>query len=130
MGCVVIVGFGMDMVDVARIARSYARFGRRFAVRILTEAELARFDQRDPVSTLAKYFCAKEAAGKALGTGVFGPVGFQQIVIEHRRSGKPELRFLGAAAERFARIGGVRAHVTITDERNLAAAVVVLEDGR
>jgi holo-[acyl-carrier protein] synthase len=126
----VIVGLGLDMVDIARIARTYGRFGERFARRILAPTELERLLRRDPVTTLAKHFCAKEAAGKALGTGVLGPIGFHQIIVEHRRSGKPELRFVGAAAERLARLGAVRAHVTITDERDTAVAVVILEDGR
>jgi holo-[acyl-carrier protein] synthase len=124
-----IVGIGIDLVDIDRIARTFERFGMRFARRILTDGELARLTTRDPVSTLAKHFCAKEAAGKALGTGVLGPVGFHQIIIEHRRSGKPELHLVGTAAARMARIGATHAHVTITDERRMAAAVVVLESG-
>jgi holo-[acyl-carrier protein] synthase len=123
-----IVGLGLDMVAVARIARSYQRFGSRFVRRIMTETELERLARRDPVTTLAKHFCAKEAAGKALGTGVLGPVGFHQIIVDHRRSGKPELRFVGAAAARFERLGAVRAHVSITDERDMAVAIVILED--
>jgi holo-[acyl-carrier protein] synthase len=122
-----IVGMGIDVVETDRIARVYARFGQRFAARILTEQELLRIVGRDPVSILAKSFCVKEAAGKALGTGVLGPVSWHHIVVGHRPSGRPELQFLGAAARRFADIGGRRVFVSITDEKNIAAAVVLLE---
>jgi holo-[acyl-carrier protein] synthase len=123
----VIVGLGLDVVETSRIARVHERYGDRFAARILTADERGRAAGRDPVATLAKYFCVKEAAGKALGTGIFGPVHWHHIEIVHRASGRPELRFSGPAAERFARLGGRRAFVSITDEKNIAAAVVVLE---
>ena len=122
-----IVGLGIDVVETARIARVHSRYGARFAARILTDEEMAATARRDPVATLAKYFCVKEAAGKALGTGIFGPVHWHHIVVTHRPSGRPELHFTDAAAIRFAKLGGVRCFVSITDEKNIAAAVVVLE---
>jgi|APFre7841882724_1041349.scaffolds.fasta_scaffold45514_3 holo-[acyl-carrier protein] synthase len=122
-----IVGLGIDVVEKARIAQVFARFGDRFVARILTPEERARINGRDTVAALAKYFCAKEAAGKALGTGIMGPVGWHHIVVLHRRSGRPELRFDGPAADRFDAIRGRGAHLSITDERGIAAAVVVLE---
>jgi holo-[acyl-carrier protein] synthase len=122
-----IVGLGIDVVETVRIARLHSRYGERFAARILTDEELRETARRNPVATLAKYFCVKEAAGKALGTGIFGPVSWHQIIVTHRASGRPELRFVGAAAARFAKLGGVRCLVSITDEKNIAAAVVVLE---
>jgi holo-[acyl-carrier protein] synthase len=122
-----IVGLGIDVVETVRVARVHARYGARFAARILTEDERIETARRDPVATLAKYFCVKEAAGKALGTGIIGPVSWHHIVVTHHRSGRPDLRFVGPAAERFAKLGGVRCFVSITDEKNIAAAVVVLE---
>ncbi len=124
-----IVGLGIDVVETVRIARVHARYGERFSARILTQGELLETARRDPVATLAKYFCVKEAAGKALGTGVIGPVSWHHIIVTHRPSGRPELRFVGPAATRFAKLGGVRCFVSITDEKNIAAAVVVLEGG-
>jgi holo-[acyl-carrier protein] synthase len=123
----VIVGLGLDVVETDRIARVHARYGDRFTARILTDDERQRTAGRDPVATLAKYFCVKEAAGKALGTGIFGPVHWHHIEIVHRPSGRPELRFTGPAAQRLAYLGGRRVFVSITDEKNIAAAVVVLE---
>jgi holo-[acyl-carrier protein] synthase len=123
----VIVGLGIDLVEVARIGAVWQRFGARFARRVLSPDELARLSTRDPVRNLAKTFSAKEAAGKALGTGVLGPIGFHHIVLEHKKSGRPTLRFLGPAAERFAALGARRALVSISDEAGMAAAVVVLD---
>jgi holo-[acyl-carrier protein] synthase len=123
----VIVGLGIDLVDVARIDRVWRRFGERFARRVLGPDELPRLAGRDPVRHLAKAFSVKEAAGKALGTGVLGPVGFHHILLEHRKSGRPTLAFLGPAAQRFAALGARRALVSISDEAGVAAAVVVLD---
>ena len=122
-----IVGLGVDLIEIARIAQAYERFGERFARRVLTDDELARFATKEPVSALAKYFCAKEAAGKALGTGVIGPVGFKHIIVEHRKSGRPYLRFEGPAEKRLQTIGGEAMHLTISDEKSMAIAVVVIE---
>jgi len=123
----VIVGIGIDLVHVERTGGVLTRFGDRFVDRVLAEVERGRLSGRDPARILAKYFSAKEAAGKALGTGVFGPVGFHHIILEHRPSGRPMLRFVGPAAERAARLGARRALVSITDEAGMAAAVVILD---
>jgi holo-[acyl-carrier protein] synthase len=122
-----IVGLGVDLIELARVGQAYGRFGTRFARRILTDQELARFVTKEPVSTLAKYFCAKEAAGKALGTGVMGPVGFKHIIVEHRKSGRPFLRLDGPAQKRLEYIGGDAMHLTISDEKSMAVAMVVIE---
>jgi holo-[acyl-carrier protein] synthase len=122
-----IVGLGVDLIELARVGQAYRRFGERFARRILTDEELARFVTKEPVSALAKYFCAKEAAGKALGTGVMGPVGFKHIIVEHRKSGRPFLRLEGPAHDRLEHIGGDAMHLTISDEKSMAVAMVVIE---
>lgn len=122
-----IVGLGIDVVDVGRIKAAWDRFGVRFANRVLSEPERDRLGTRDPVRTLAKAFSVKEAAGKALGTGIFGPVGFHHIILDHRKSGRPTLTFIGPAATRFAALGARVAHVSISDDVGVAAAVVVLD---
>lgn len=124
-----IVGLGVDLVEVARIRDVHERFGERFARRILTPEEMKRYAAGEPISTLAKHFCAKEAAGKALGTGVMGPIGFKHIVVAHRPSGKPYLKLEGPARERLEKIGGRMTHLSISDEKNLTVAVVVIEGG-
>ena len=122
-----IVGLGIDLVEIARIQATWKRFGERFARRVLCDEELVAFTDRDPARRLAKAFSVKEAAGKALGTGVLGPIGFHHIVIERRKSGKPMLRFVGPAEERMKYLGARHALVSVTDDGGMAAAVVVLD---
>lgn len=122
-----IVGIGTDIVSVERIESMLARFGDRFARRILTDGEQAVFREcANPGGFLARRFAAKEAAAKALGTGVRAPFTFHAMEIRRRQGERPELCFL-AGAERAAReLGVARALLTISDEREYAVAFVVL----
>ena len=124
-----IFGIGTDIVEVARIEASIAQFGDDFAKRILAESELPSYlaSQIKP-RFLAKRFAAKEAFAKALGTGLRAPATFQNIAVSHDELGKPML-LLAPELQRF--LSGkniVKTHVSISDEKNLAAAFVVLEN--
>lgn len=123
-----IFGIGTDIVEVARIEDSLARFGNAFAERILNETEWQSYMQSNtPARYLAKRFAAKEAFSKALGTGLRGPATFQNIGVTHDDLGKPvldiapELQVL--LDEKCIRY----MHLSVSDEKNLAAAFVVLE---
>lgn len=121
-------GLGIDIVKTERIREVYGRYGRKFARRILAEEELLRFDQsRKPVSFLAMRFAAKEAGSKALGTGFRQGVSPRQIEVTHNAAGKPSLLLHGAAAEHARQLAVTASHVSLTDEAEYAAAVVVLE---
>jgi holo-[acyl-carrier protein] synthase len=123
-----IYGVGTDMVEIGRVERALARFGERFARRILCEPELRRFRaHRQPAAYLAKRFAAKEAFGKALGTGIHGPAGWHGLWVKNLDSGKPVLEFSGALHELLAARRITRAHVSLSDERALACATVILE---
>lgn len=123
-----IVGLGVDLAQVERIERVYALYGPRFARRVLAGDELEAFAAtRNPVRFLALRFAAKEAASKALGTGFRQGVALRQIAVWHEPSGKPHLRLQGAAAARAAALGVRAMHISLTDERDYAAAVVVFE---
>lgn len=123
-----IYGVGTDIIEIARIARSLERFGERFARRILCEPELARYARhRQPVAYLAKRFAAKEAFTKALGTGIHAPANWHGVWVTNLRSGKPVLEFSPALAILLEKRGVRHAHVSITDERELACATVILE---
>ncbi|KAB7627563.1 holo-ACP synthase [Alkalilimnicola sp. S0819] len=123
-----IVGLGTDIVRVARLARIQARHGERFALRILTEAELAGYRRSPrPEAVLARRLAAKEAAAKALGTGIAAGVTFKDLEVSHDALGKPLLRLHGAAARRLQALGGRRCHLSISDEQDYAVAFVVLE---
>ncbi len=123
-----IYGVGTDIIEVARIDAALARFGERFAQRILCEPELERFrGHRLPVHYLAKRFAAKEAFTKALGTGIHAPANWHGVWVGNLRSGKPVLEFSEplAALLRARGVGG--AHVSLTDQKDVAMATVILE---
>ena len=123
-----IYGIGTDIIEIPRIARSLERFGVRFAQRILCGPELVRFaDHKQPVAYLAKRFAAKEAFTKALGTGIHAPANWHGVWVSNLRSGKPVLEFSPALAALMEKRGVKRSHLSLTDEKLLACATVILE---
>lgn len=122
-----ILGLGIDIVELDRIKDSFERFGERFLVRFLTENERAAMPERHPVPFLAARFAAKEAASKALGTGFSLGVTMPSIEVVSDAQGKPGLVFHGAALERLRGMGGERTLISLTHGRDTAAAVVVVE---
>jgi holo-[acyl-carrier protein] synthase len=124
----VIYGLGTDLIEIPRVERVLARFGDRFAERILCEPELRRFRAHArPASYLAKRFAAKEAFTKALGTGIRAPANWHGVWVTNQRSGKPQLEYSTALAALLQARGIRRAHVSLTDEHGMAAATVILE---
>ncbi len=123
-----IFGIGTDIVEVSRIEDSLARFGNAFAERILNEQEWLSYSQSNTQSRfLAKRFAAKEAFSKALGTGIRAPATFQNIGIAHDDLGKP-LSDIAPELQLLLDSKGIRfIHLSISDEKALAAAFVVLE---
>ena len=123
-----IYGVGTDLIEISRVERALARFGGRFAQRILCEPELQRFRAHaKPAAYLAKRFAAKEAFSKALGTGIHAPANWHGVWVVNQRSGKPQLEYSPALAELLHSRGIHRSHLTLTDERGMAAATVILE---
>ncbi len=123
-----IVGVGTDLIEVSRVERALERWGERFAQKILVDHELERFGRhRKPAHFLAKRFAAKEAFSKAMGTGIRYPVNWHNVSVENERSGRPVLRFSEPLAELLRSLGIVAVHVSLTDERDMAAATVILE---
>ena len=121
-----IVGMGIDLVSVARVARALERFGSRFPERILTERE-REAGHGPPAIYLAGRLAAKEAAFKALGTGWGAGVTWRHVEILRRDSGAPEMRLSGAARARMTERGGRRIHVSLSHTDDHAVAVVVIE---
>ncbi|MFM9890656.1 MAG: holo-ACP synthase [Rickettsiales bacterium] len=135
-----IFGIGSDICDIRRIEQSLARFGERFEQRVFTTGEQARAKRRSGggkrngvASTYAKRFAAKEAFGKALGTGVGagGGIFWRDIEVVNLSSGKPTIALHGTAAEalKLAMPAGHRAeiHLSLVDEYPIAQAFVVIE---
>ena len=123
-----ILGIGVDLADASRFERMLVEYGSRFAERILAPSERAAYSSNGrPTWFLANRFAAKEALSKALGTGLRFPVTLHAISVESDAIGKPEFRFHGALPAYLAERGVVRCHLTLSHERGLACAVVVVE---
>lgn len=123
-----IIGSGIDLVEIERIQQSMDRHGQRFLDRIYTSAEQAYCRRkRNSAESFAARFAAKEAGAKALGTGISHGVSWLEIEVVREPSGKPTLRFHGRAAEIAASLGVARAALSITHTAHLAMASVVIE---
>ena len=134
-----ILGIGSDMTTITRIEKSLARFGARFENRVFTEGEQAYANRRQgsgnnsKAATYAKRFAAKEAFGKALGTGVArgGAIYWKDIEVVNAKSGKPGIKVHGAAQFALAAMVPPQhravVHLSLVDEYPLAQAFVVIE---
>lgn len=126
-----ILGSGIDMVEIGRIQQSMDRFGERFLNRVYTPAEQAYcLRKRNAAESLAARFAAKEAGAKALGTGISRGVNWLEIEVARERGGRPTLHFSGRAAEIARHLGVAHTALSLTHTRTLAMASVLLEDGR
>ena len=120
-----IVGVGVDIAELDRIAKSYARFGAKFSAKILNQSELDRVPA-NVIPFLASRFAAKEAAVKALGTGFRDGIQFHDLRIEHEEAGRPYLVFGGRFLEEMQRSGLTAASLSISHCGTHAVAAVVL----
>jgi holo-[acyl-carrier protein] synthase len=126
-----IIGSGIDLIEIGRIQHSMDRYGRRFLDRVFTDAEQDYcLRKRKSAESLAARFAAKEAGAKALGTGISYGVNWLEIEVVREPGGRPNLEFHGRAAEIAARLGVVHAALSLTHTADYAAASVVVEDGR
>lgn len=116
---------GVDLIEIERLRRAVERHGVRFLERVFTPGELAQSAAR--MESLAGKFAAKEAAAKALGTGIWrcGITWTDLEVAKDLDSGAPELRLHQAAAERAHQLGLTLWSVSISHDRTHAVALVV-----
>ena len=122
-----VYGIGVDLVRVERIRDLHTRYGERLAQRILAEAEMAdSAAANDRDRFLAKRFAAKEALGKALGTGIRTPVLLRSIAVTHDDLGKPAFAYDDTLTA-WMSARGLRAHLSLSDETEHALAFVVVE---
>ncbi|EJE4555776.1 holo-ACP synthase [Vibrio parahaemolyticus] len=123
-----ILGLGTDIAEIERIEKALDRSGEPFARRILSEDEMAKFSQlKQQGRYLAKRFAAKEAASKALGTGIAQGVTFHDFTVSNDELGKPVLMLSGVAQKMAQTMGVNHVHLSISDERHYAVATVILE---
>jgi holo-[acyl-carrier protein] synthase len=126
----VIVGSGIDLIEVPRIARSIERFGAHFLQRLFTQTEIAYCQRktRTAAESFAARFAAKEAGAKALGTGIGCGVTWREIEVGREPGGRPTLRLHGRAAQLAAAAGVRRIALSLTHTAELAIASVTMED--
>jgi len=123
-----ILGIGIDIIEVARIAASLEKFGHRFGERILSKEEIAYcLGHRSPAPFVAARFAAKEAISKAFGTGICGQLGWQDMEIAHRESGEPYVILHGKGKKLFESRKAKNIFVSISHTEQYAAVVAVLE---
>ncbi len=121
-------GIGVDVIKVERLSQSLERFGERMEKRIFTAGELEYCRRhKDPLPHLAARFAAKEAAFKAIGTGLSGGVGWRQAEVIQPGGHPPVLRFHGVALARFQALGCTASHLSLSHDGGLAVACVVIE---
>ena len=124
-----IVGIGVDIVDISRVRRAVARQGDRFIRRIYTEGERDYCRaHRDPAPSFAARFAAKEALFKALGTGWTAGPTWLDVDVRRDERGAPNL-ILSGRTEDLSKELGVRAiHVSLSHSDEAAIAIVILEN--
>jgi holo-[acyl-carrier protein] synthase len=124
-----IVGTGIDIAEVHRIAESIERFGERFLHRVYTEGEIRYCESKaNRVERYAARFAAKEAAMKALGTGWAGGVRWRDCEVGRMPGGRPTIVFHGKAAEVAVKLGMKNAALSLTHTKEQAMAQVILEN--
>lgn len=117
------LGIGVDMVEISRIAKARARNVEKFPRRILSSQELEEFhDCPNQDSFLAKRFAVKEAVAKALGTGLANGVSWTDISLSHDELGKPIVDLKGGASAQLQRMGGSKALISLSDEAGFVIA--------
>ena len=123
-----ILGTGIDIIEVARIRASYDKFGERFLNRILRPAEIAYcLSHRNPAPFLAARFAAKEAISKAFGTGIGKQLGWQDMEVGRKDSGEPFVILHGCGQRLFEQRGGRKFQLSLSHTDNYAAAMAILE---
>ena len=122
-----IFGIGVDILRAERVHKAYARFGERFAERLLMPEEMAQFQgHKNPQRFLAMRFAAKEAVVKAMGTGFANGMWIRDSGVLPDRFGRPEIIFSERGQAKCAELGIGAGHLTLTDEAGLIVAVAVL----
>src|SRR5271163_2881834 len=124
-----ILGLGIDIIEVARIESSHERFGERFLNRILHPNEIKYcLSHKAPGPFLAARFAAKEAISKAFGTGIGAELSWQDMEVCRKETGEPYVVLHGKGLELLAARGGRIVHLTLSHTTQHATAVAILEE--
>ena len=123
-----ILGVGIDIIEVARVAGSVERFGERFYKRILLPDEIAYcLLHKAPAPFIAVRFAAKEAISKAFGTGIGSQLGWHDMEVRRKESGEPYVILHDGGARLLQERGGRLVHLTLSHTENYAVSMAILE---
>jgi holo-[acyl-carrier protein] synthase len=123
-----ILGIGIDIIEVARVKASHERFGERFLNRLLLADEIAYcLSHKNPAPFIAARFAAKEAVSKAFGTGIGAQLGWRDMEIRRKKSGEPFVILHGNGKKLFKSRRAKRLLVSLSHTANYAAATAILE---
>lgn len=123
-----IVGTGIDIVEVARVNRLLEKHSPRFEKRIFTPEEILYCQSKaEPGIHFAARFAAKEAVMKCLGTGMDQGIAFTDIEVTHSDSGQPSVKMHGQAKKLFIRLKVKTIHISIAHEKNYAVGQAIAE---
>jgi holo-[acyl-carrier protein] synthase len=123
-----ILGVGIDIIEVARIQASFEKFGERFVRRILHPEEIAYcVSHKSPAPFIAVRFAAKEAISKAFGTGIGAQLGWQDMEVRRKASGEPYVILHGNGQKLVEARGGRAVLISLSHTQSYAAAVAILE---
>ena len=127
-----ILGNGIDIIDINRIRRVIDKYGNRFKKRCFVISEIERSENRlNSVESYAKRYAAKEACAKALGTGLARGVFWKDIEVENNQYGNPFIKLHGKAKKIFKSINktsNTQIEVSLSDEKKYAIANVIIYD--
>jgi holo-[acyl-carrier protein] synthase len=123
-----ILGIGIDIIEVARVQASHERFGERFLNRLLLADEIAYcLSHKNPAPFIAARFAAKEAISKAFGTGIGAQLGWRDMEIGRKKSGEPFVILHGKGKKLFKSRRAKNLLISLSHTANYAAATAVLE---
>ena len=124
-----IVGIGVDAVDIDRVKRMFEKNGDRLMQKLLTDGEIAFVKERAfNAQHIAVRLAAKEATFKALnGNELARQIGWREIEVVSRPNGAPEIKLHERAQQRFAELEATVVHVSLTHSALTAVAVVIVE---
>ena len=127
-----ILGTGIDIIDIKRIENTINKYGTRFKKRCFSISEIERSEKRkNSVESYAKRYAAKEACAKALGTGLARGVFWKDIEVKNNQFGKPFIKLHGKAKEIFKNMNktsNTQIEVSLSDEKKYAIANVTIYD--
>ena len=123
-----ILGMGIDIIEVTRIQASHERFGERFLNRVLLADEIAYcLSHKNPAPFIAARFAAKEAISKAFGTGIGAALGWRDMEIRRKKSGEPFVVLHGKGEKLFTARSAKQLLVSLSHTKDYAAVMAVLE---